>query len=57
MTRLAGLLPTPPADPRPDGGLIAAFLTDRDEPAFAELVRQHGRFFRRRPCQPSDCPL
>ncbi|MFO0847032.1 MAG: sigma-70 family RNA polymerase sigma factor [Gemmataceae bacterium] len=43
MTRLAALLARSPADPRSDGALLAAFLADRDEPAFAELVRRHGR--------------
>lgn len=31
------------ADPSvPDGELVARFVTDRSEPAFAELVRRHG---------------
>jgi RNA polymerase sigma factor (sigma-70 family) len=30
------------ADRRPDGALLAAFLTDHDEDAFAELLRRHG---------------
>src|SRR5438874_12676105 len=43
MTRLAATLRRlSAADDRPDGDLLAAFLADRDEPAFAELVRRHG---------------
>ena len=44
MTRLATLCRrlAPPADPRTDGDLLAAFLHDQDEPAFAEIVRRHG---------------
>ena len=30
------------AEHRTDGELLAAFLADRDEPAFAELVRRHA---------------
>ncbi|MDB5312095.1 MAG: hypothetical protein JWO38_6297 [Gemmataceae bacterium] len=30
------------AEARPDGELLTAFLTTRDESAFAELVRRHG---------------
>src|SRR6478672_8321271 len=42
MTRLVATFARPPADPRPDGALLAAFLTDRAEAALAELVRRHG---------------
>lgn len=42
MDRFAALLRRSIADPRSDGQLLAAFLTERDEPAFAELVRRHG---------------
>src|SRR3954451_17657706 len=31
-----------PPDGRPDDALLAAFLADRDETAFAEVVRRHG---------------
>ncbi|HEX4608144.1 MAG TPA: sigma-70 family RNA polymerase sigma factor [Urbifossiella sp.] len=42
MSRLAALIRRPGPDPRPDGDLLAAFLGDRDEPAFVEVVRRHG---------------
>jgi RNA polymerase sigma factor (sigma-70 family) len=42
MDRIAALLRRAAADPRTDGGLLAAFLDDRDESAFTELVRRHG---------------
>jgi RNA polymerase sigma factor (sigma-70 family) len=42
MDQIAALFRRSAADPRTDGGLLAAFLNDRDEPAFAELVRRHG---------------
>ena len=43
MTGLATLLrAAAPSDARSDGDLLAAFLAQRDEVAFAELVRRHG---------------
>jgi RNA polymerase sigma factor (sigma-70 family) len=42
MSRLVALFARSPADPRTDRALLAAFLSERDEPAFAELVRRHG---------------
>jgi RNA polymerase sigma factor (sigma-70 family) len=42
MDLIATLFRRSAADPRPDGELLAAFLGDRDEPAFGELVRRHG---------------
>lgn len=45
MTRAAALLSrrlSTLGDARPDGELLAVFVADRDEVAFAELVRRHG---------------
>lgn len=42
MDRLAALLRRSVTDPRTDGQLLAAFLTEREEAAFVELVRRHG---------------
>jgi RNA polymerase sigma factor (sigma-70 family) len=41
VTRL-GRLPSPPDPDAPDPDLLARFLADRDERAFALLVRRHG---------------
>src|SRR5690349_6463341 len=41
VTRL-GRLPGPPDPDAPDPDLLARFLADRDERAFALLVRRHG---------------
>src|SRR5262245_32048311 len=40
VTRLGRAVPTDA--PATDADLLAAFLTTRDEPAFAELVRRNG---------------
>jgi RNA polymerase sigma factor (sigma-70 family) len=43
MKPVASLLRfVPAAESRTDGELLSAFRSDRDEPAFAELVRRHG---------------
>ncbi len=42
MDRIAALFRRTAIDPRTDGELLAAFLGDRADPAFAELVRRHG---------------
>src|SRR5579872_741828 len=43
MNPFAGLFSRSAADPRSDGELLAAFLGERDNPAFEELVRRHGQ--------------
>lgn len=53
MSRVASLLRFVPAESRPDGELLAAFRTHRDEPAFAELVRRHGPMVYGVPFRPS----
>ncbi|HEV3385513.1 MAG TPA: sigma-70 family RNA polymerase sigma factor, partial [Gemmata sp.] len=42
MNPFADLIRRSTSDPRTDGELLAAFISDRDDPAFAELVRRHG---------------
>ncbi len=42
MDRLTALFRCTATDNRTDGTLLAAFLDERDEAAFAELVRRHG---------------
>jgi RNA polymerase sigma factor (sigma-70 family) len=42
MTRLADLLGGPGRLPDPDADLLARFVRERDEAAFAEIVRRHG---------------
>ena len=42
MSQLAALARLTVPDPRPDGELLRSFLSQRDESAFAELVRRHG---------------
>src|SRR5580658_60767 len=43
MNPFTGLFRRSAGDPRSDGELLAAFLSDRDDPAFEELVRRHGQ--------------
>lgn len=42
MRPVAALAAELTADRRTDGALLAAFVSDHDEPAFAELLRRHG---------------
>ncbi|QEL18871.1 sigma-70 family RNA polymerase sigma factor [Limnoglobus roseus] len=43
ITRLLAVVPAPPA---PDADLLARFAAGRDDAAFAELARRHGRMVR-----------
>jgi RNA polymerase sigma factor (sigma-70 family) len=42
LRHLRRLVPTPAEDPEPDADLLRRYVRDRDERAFAALVRRHG---------------